>query len=501
MFVKFKGFAPDKPDETPGILKECDGFLPTVRGMESIKAGAVTNNTLTATCVGGATLIQLDNNRNTFLGTSTQLYKANADATYTDVSRTDTAYAVPSTDYWTFSQYGNVSFAANVGDRLQHFVKGDSVFTDLTATVSAKIVEVANDFVFLFNTGTEHAPGGVSGLNSQSDRWHCSGIGDYTNFTPSIQAQCATNRLTETYGRIEAAKRFGDDIIVYKERSMYVGRYIGPPFVWSFNAISDEIGATGVLSVVPIGDPVSMHIFIGYDDIYLYDGSRPRAIGTDQEGSIISEWFFSDLKFDSRDKIIGLHERESQRVIFFYPSNEAGGSLDKYIAYNYSSNRWGAGRINIQMAFEYFGAGITYHGVGTQYATYNDLPNVPYDLAFQVGDKPLSSYVGDDRVLYAFTADSGENSYITNDFGEDESMTLIDRVRPRFSQDPDSATQTIMYRDSVGTDETTLGSTAMLVDGAFDQLNEARWQSFKHVYQGNTEIVGINLKGRSAGSE
>lgn len=494
MYVKTLGFAPDLPSETPGIFKDCDGFVPSVRGMESIPSGAALDaGTLTATCVGLVTLRPLDKTRFTIAGTGSQIYQA-TNSGWSDITRASGTYSVGSDKYWTFSQYGNVSFAANKADVLQVFTQGDTKFADLTATMKASIVEVVNDFVFLFDTNEDT-------YGDQNDRWWCSGLGDHTNFTPSIQTQCATNRLTDTYGGIEAAKRLGDDIIAYKEQSMYHGRYIGPPFIWDWQLTSDEIGAVGPHSVVAIGDPVYLHLFIGYDDFYIFDGTRPRAIGTNNEGSIIAEWFFENLNHEYRQKIVGTHDRLKWRVYWFFPDKNSTGELNSYICYNYRSRRWGKGSLDIQFAAEYSASGPTYDDLGTLYATYDDLPSITYDTGFLASGQPIISYIGDDRVFYSLNGASGTNHYITGDVGIDGEMTLLSRTRPRFSTNPTSGTQNIIYRDSLGASDTTINTSVAMSGNSFDMVNEARWQSVKHEYSGDTEITGIDFELRRAGLE
>ena len=493
MYVKTLGFAPDLPPETAGVMTDCDGFIPTVRGMEAVSSGEDASlGTLSSTAIGLATIRRLDGTRLTFAGTTTDLYHGTS--TWNKVTRSSGEYSVPSNEYWTFAQYGNVTLASNGADPIQVMNSGDSVFSDLTASVVAKIVLVVNDFIFAFNTNE-------STYGESQDRWWCSALGDHTNFTPSIQVQCATNRLTDTFGGIEAAARFGDDVIVYKPHSMYIGRYIGAPFIWDFRVISDEVGAIGVNSVVTIGDPVPLQFFVGYDDFYIYDGSRPRVIGHTEQGSIISDHFFNDLNNTHRNKIIGTHDSKNSRVFWFYPNNSSSGTPNKFVCYNYRSKQWGKGSLDVTAATTYFGSGTTYNDLGTLFSTYHDLPDLPYSTAFLGTTTPVSAFFKPNKTFYQLTGTPSTNSYVTNNFGEDNKMTVINRMRPRFTTNPTTGTQKTMYRDSLGDSDVTLSSTANLTDNCFDVVNEARWQSFKHEYTGSIELNGIDVEGQSGGLE
>jgi hypothetical protein len=89
--------------------------------------------------------------------------------------------------------------------------------------------------------------------------------------------------LVSSQGSITAGRRFGSVIVVYKKNSMYLGVYVGPPTVWEFNLIQGDAGALSQEVVVNIGTAENpKHIFMGEDDFYVYDGSKPIRIGTNR---------------------------------------------------------------------------------------------------------------------------------------------------------------------------------------------------------------------------
>jgi len=129
------------------------------------------------------------------------------------------------------------------------------------------------------------------------------------------------------------------------------------------------------------------------------------------------------------------------------------------------------------------------------------LPDLPYGTAFLGTATPVSAFFKPNKVFYQLTGTPSTNSYVTNNFGEDNKMTVINRMRPRFTTNPTTGTQKTMYRDSLGDSDVTLSSTANLTDNCFDVVNEARWQSFKHEYTGSIELNGIDVEGQSGGLE
>lgn len=78
---------------------------------------------------------------------------------------------------------------------------------------------------------------------------------------------------------IQSMRRLGDNLIVYKERSIYVGRktYLSdPPFRF------DPAPGQGIGLAAPnsIGDLGEEHLFLGWDDVYIFSLKNLNAIGT-----------------------------------------------------------------------------------------------------------------------------------------------------------------------------------------------------------------------------
>lgn len=486
MYVPVIGFAPDAPPETSGALVDCNGFVPSIKGVRTIPSGVDSGlGTFTSTCVGMFSTSNLSGARLTFAGSATQLKKAST--SWADVSRVSaTAYAVAVGSYWTFAQYGNLTFAGNKADIVQ--VSSGSNFADNSSTLKAKIIEIAGDHLFLFDVNSTNYVGADYG--DQTDRWWASALGDTTNFVPDIATQCVTNRLIRTPGPIEAGKVFGNGVVAYKERSMYVANNIGPPYIWQWDLLSDVIGASGVHNPIKIGDPVTRHLFVGYDDIYQFDGQSPSTLGK----NVVTEWFFDNLSHDYKSRIIGVNDKQNWLAFWFFPDKSSTGELNKWICYNYRMDKWGKGSLTVQFASEYVPGGLLYNDLGSLFTTYDSISPVQYDSgAFSSSGIPILGYVDSTNNLNTLSGVSGTNTLDTNDVGTDGKMTLITRVRPRFVTSPTSATQTWYYRDNLGDSKVT-GLSSTLSRGSFDGVSEARWQSAKQTYVGNVEIIGFDVE-------
>jgi hypothetical protein len=166
--------------------------------------------------------------------------------------------------------------------------------------------------------------------------------------------------------------------MVFKHRAMYRGDYAGTPSIWSFSQIPGEVGALCQEVVVNVGTPDAPRlIFMGYEDFYSYDGSRPVTIGTNR----VKIEVFGQLLRSKQEQATTLHDRLNANVYFFYPTSDSPNP-DKCVVYNYRTNQWGRADVQIEAALDYVNPGLTYGSLGDDYSTYGDLPSLPYGSAF-----------------------------------------------------------------------------------------------------------------------
>lgn len=259
-----------------------------------------------------------------------------------------------------------------------------------------------------------------------------------------MATQSANGRLVTSPGRIKAAREFGDDVVAYKDNSMYLGRAVGPPLVWEWQRIPGNIGTSGQESVVVVN---STHFFIGPTDIYIYDGTTPRSIG-----SPLRNWLFQNLNPAFRQNIIGATDLAKELVYWYFPSKSSSGQCDSCIVYNIRTQEWGKLTQSIEAALEYAGAQITWDGLGTIAATWDDLPTIAYDSPFWINDKTQPAIIGTDHKLYTLTGPPGRSWLRTGDIGNETGWSLLRRVTPRYRDHPVDASGTNFYRPELGMD-------------------------------------------------
>jgi hypothetical protein len=481
------GYAPDLNPTTPGVIVDCVGYIPSVKGMKAAPS-AVTGSlsaALAAACIGASVLRKLDGTTRLFAGTTTALYEGGA-AAWTDRTRASGgAYTAGVDTRWRFAQFGNVSLATDKTDVMQFSTTG--AFANIASGISAAIVETAGDYIVACNTSE-------ASFGDSPNRWWVTP--DYTNWTPSISNLIATGILTSSPGAITAARRFGDGVVLYKERSMYLGAFVGPPAIFSVQEVPGNIGAPSQEAVVFIGtqsDP--RHIFMGYEDFYLFDGARPQPIG-----GPVRETVFNDLNRSFAYKCSALHDRFNARVYFFYPSNSGSGTIDKCVVYNYRTDKWGRDDRTIEASVDFVGAGYTYDDYGSLFSTYDTTANISYDSPFWLANTTVPAIFNTSHVVQTLSGAAGTCSFTPGDVGDEVNTSLLRRVQPRFLITPTTAQATNYYREKLG-DSLTADSTNSISHGRFDFLREAHWHRVTIQTTGNCEVSDMRMDLEIGGEE
>lgn len=475
--VRLLGLAPDMDQSTPGMLTECNYVIPSYRGMKAApQAVDVSIAALAAAARGLATLQLLDGSLRVFAGTQTKLYEASG-ATWNDVSKVGD-YTGSSESRWSFAQFGNVSLASDGVEVIQYSdTSGD--FDDISGAPIAKIIFAVNGFVMAlnYNDGT-----------STPDGWYCSAFQDYTDWTPSPSTQCTTGRLFGIPGPFTAGIRFGSDALAFKRGGLYLGRYAGTPVVWQWSEIPGQTGCVGQEALCDVStDSTAMIFFVGPDNFYIYDGTRPVPVGTGK----VRRYWLNRVSQTFIYKTICAYDYLDRNVYIFYPSvGSATGALDECLVFNVQTQMWGKADRTVEAVNQYQSGGLTWDGLGTAYSTWDDLPEIPYDSPFWTSGTRLLSAFDSSHQLQQFTG-IGENAqFQTGFYGMDDAYTTCQGLTPRFFVKPDTSYCIFTYKNDWG-DVTSTAGTTYYYENKYDIVSDARWHQFTISSTGNMEVEAI----------
>lgn len=469
-------FAPDLDPTQPGVITEARNIVPSEYGIRSApKPVSVGIDALAAECRGAAYVTIITGSRRLFAGTATKLYLLST-TTWTDVSRA-TDYTQGTGERWSFAQYGDATLACYPGAPVQRSISGAD-FADITGSPNARIIVSASGFAVAFNTTTA------------ADEWYCSAYLDETDWTLDVTKQCVKGRLVQGPGQITAAKRLGDDIVAYKQGSMYFGRYQGAPAVWGWTQISGEVGCVGLDAVV---DTPEGHVFMGLDNVYLTNGSPPVPLAT----GVIRRWLNREMAGLYLDKTKLLWDRDNGLVwIYFVGGGDT--ACKRCVVYHMQSKRWGTADEDCEAVISWITSGITYDG-GTPLVTdFESGPAIPYDSLFWLAGREIPSIFNFSHVLSALAGKCESSMIQTGDFGDDQGYTFCDAVRVRYTQAPETSVVTGLAKDEAGVFAVTQ-QTQAVEDGVHDMRQSARWHRFRLETTGDWHLTGIRPQFKAAG--
>jgi len=286
-----------------------------------------------------------------------------------------------------------------------------------------------------------------------------------------------------TPGALTAGARLGEFAVAYKNKTIYMGRYVGSPSVWDWTPVAGgEAGCVGKEALVDLG---GVHFFVGDDNLWFFDGTRPvpAADGT------VRQWFNDNCNPSFRYRCKSVFDRAKNRVWLFFPSNSSE-TCDSALVYHLQSKKWGRADRSIEAALNYISAGLTYDTWDDAGSTYDTLPNVSYDSAFWLAGSQALSAFNTSHQLQTINSASTSSSFTTGDVGDDAQYSLLTGIRLRYAPGfaPTSASVQVFRKANSG-DSYTAGASGSIADGKFDVMQEDRWHQAVVSFTGPVRVL------------
>ena len=151
----------------------------------------------------------------------------------------------------------------------------------------------------------------------------------YQVWTPAITNQAGSYRLSSG-SYIVAAQQTRQEILVWTDAALYSMQYLGPPFVWGFNILADNIS---IISPNAVATANNITYWMGVDKFYAYSGrveTLPCAL---------RQYVFGDINLvQSSQFFAGTNEGYSE--IWWYYCSANSDVIDRYVIYNYLDQVW-----------------------------------------------------------------------------------------------------------------------------------------------------------------
>ncbi len=120
------------------------------------------------------------------------------------------------------------------------------------------------------------------------------------------------------------------EILVWTDSALYSMQYLGPPFVWGFNILMDNISIISPNAVVTVNN---VTYWMGDGKFYQYTGRVETLY------CALRQYIFNELNKDQAYQVFAGANEAYNEVWWFYCSN-GSNVVDKYVIYNYLENVW-----------------------------------------------------------------------------------------------------------------------------------------------------------------
>jgi hypothetical protein len=168
---------------------------------------------------------------------------------------------------------------------------------------------------------------GDTTLDPMLIRW--SAQESYTDWTPTITTQAGSFRISHG-SQIIGAVQTRQEIIVFTDAAIYSMQYLGPPLVWGFTLLADNIS---IVSQNAMATAAGVVYWMGTDKFYIYSGrveTLPCAVRT---------YVYSDINRDQFSQCFASTSEGYSEVWWFYCSANSN-VIDRYVIFNYLDRVW-----------------------------------------------------------------------------------------------------------------------------------------------------------------
>ena len=158
-------------------------------------------------------------------------------------------------------------------------------------------------------------------------RW--TGLESYSEWDPTPTNQAGDYRLSHG-SYIVGALQTRQEIIVWTDAAIYSMQYLGPPLVWGFTLLADNIS---IASQNAMATAAGVIYWMGVDKFYVYSG-RVETLPCS-----LRQYVFGDINRAQQEQFFaGVNEGYSE-VWWFYCSANSD-VIDRYVIFNYLDRVW-----------------------------------------------------------------------------------------------------------------------------------------------------------------
>jgi hypothetical protein len=203
--------------------------------------------------------------------------------------------------------------------------------TDADCPTVANAVAVSDTSRFVIAFGCNDY--GETTIDPLLVRW--SGQEAYAVWTPEATNQAGSYRLS-IGSAIISHLQSRQEILVWTDSALFSMQYLGPPYVWGFQVLGDNISIAG-----PNARAVASNItyWMGLDKFYMYSG-RVETLYCP-----LRQYIFGDINLQQQYQFFAGTNEGFNEVWWFYCSANST-EIDRYVIYNHLEKCWSYGNLS-----------------------------------------------------------------------------------------------------------------------------------------------------------
>lgn len=203
--------------------------------------------------------------------------------------------------------------------------KAGSVSIDSSCPTIANWVTVSDSSRFVIAFGCNDY--GTTVQNPMLVRW--SNQEQVGVWTPAVTNQAGSYTLSHG-SQIVTAIQTRQEILVLTDAAIYSMQYLGPPYVWGFQLMGDNISIMGPNAVATVNN---VTYWMGTDKFYMYSGrveTLPCAL---------RQYVYDDINLTQSYQFFASTNEGYNEVWWFYCSANSN-TVDKYVVFNHLERTW-----------------------------------------------------------------------------------------------------------------------------------------------------------------
>jgi len=158
---------------------------------------------------------------------------------------------------------------------------------------------------------------------------------DAYTWVPSATNQSGEYKLAGG-STIVTARTARQEILIWTDAALFTMQYLGPPYVWGFNLLMDNISLISPNAIASVNNQT---FWMGVDKFYVYTGR------VDTIPCTLRQYVFNDINLAQKYQIVAGTNEGFNEVWWFYPSANSPVN-NRYVIYNHLEKIWYYGSMN-----------------------------------------------------------------------------------------------------------------------------------------------------------